>query len=62
MSLAQTRSVMVDDGDPAIQYSGGPWFQDTNATDSLGNNGHSLFNTLHGTNDSAAITFIFNGI
>ncbi len=46
----------------SIQYIGGPWFEDTSATDSPGNWGHALFGTLHGTNSSAAITFIFNGI
>ena len=36
MAIAQTRCVLVDDTDPSIQYAGGPWFQDTNATDNLG--------------------------
>lgn len=62
MALDLTRSLLVDDVDPNIQYTGGPWFQDTNATDSPGFHGRSLFSTLHGTNSSAAITFIFNGI
>lgn len=60
MSFERTRSVLVDDVDASIQYTGGPWFQETNAIDSLGNNGYSLFNTLHGTNSSAFITFRFN--
>ncbi len=59
--LSSTRSLLVDDVDPSIQYTGGPWFQDTNATDTPGNYGGSLFSTLHGTNSSAVITFIFNG-
>ena len=59
--LSSTRSLLVDDMDPSIQYTGGPWFQDTNATDTPGNYGGSLFSTLHGTNSSAVITFIFNG-
>ena len=64
MTLANTRSVLVDDLDPtgSIQYTGGPWFEDTDATDSPGIYGHSLFGTLHGTNSSAAITFTFHGI
>ncbi len=62
MTLERSRSLLVDDVDPSIQYTGGPWFQDTNATDSPGNNGYPLFNTLHGSNSSAVITFKFNGI
>ena len=62
MSICQTRYVLVDDTDPSIQYAGGPWFQDTNATDNLGYVGLSLFGTLHGVNSSAAITFEFDGI
>ncbi len=44
MTLANTRSVLVDDLDPtgSIQYTGGPWFEDTDATDSPGIYGHSL--------------------
>lgn len=62
MALYLTRSLLVDDVDPSIQYTGGPWFQDTNATDSPGFFGRSLFSTLHGTNSSGGITFVFNGM
>ncbi len=61
MTLYLTRSLLVDDVDPSIQYTGGPWFQDINATDSPGVLGYTLFGTLHGTNSSAAVTFKFNG-
>ena len=43
MAIAQTRCVLIDDTDPIIQYAGGPWFQDINATDNLCYVGLSLW-------------------
>ena len=60
MSMDVPRSVIVDDVDTSIQYTG-PWYQfeGSPSPDSL--LGPPYRSTLHGTNASASLAFAFNG-
>jgi len=60
MSTLEPRLVVVDDTDPTIEYTG-PWFQDTGSQDNVGNFGPAYLSSLHGTNQSASLSFAFNG-
>jgi len=55
-----SRWVMVDDTDTDIAYTG-PWFQYKGSQDTRGNFGPTYKSTLHGTNDTASLSFAFNG-
>ena len=54
------RQVIVDDTDADIAYNG-PWFQDQGSQDTKGNFGPTYNSTSHGTNDTASLSFAFNG-
>ncbi|KAH9476061.1 hypothetical protein JR316_0011631 [Psilocybe cubensis] len=55
-----TRSIVVDDTDPRVQYSLG-WFQDHGSQDTFGTFGPPYLSTLHGTTNGS-LSFAFNGI
>jgi hypothetical protein len=53
---------VVDDSDPAIQYSGSGWFRDNRGSlDGVGNFGPTYLHTVHGTNSSDSLSFSFHG-
>jgi len=54
------RQVVVDDIDTDITYTG-PWFQDQGSLDTVGIFGPTYNSTSHGTNDTASLSFAFNG-
>ena len=60
MSTTNPRSIIVDNVDSSIQYTG-PWFPDQGSENSVGNFGPPYQNTLHGTNANASFSFAFNG-
>lgn len=56
-----SRTLVVDDNDPGITYSGS-WFKDDSGTlDTMGNFGPPMLGTLHGTNSTASFTYKFSG-
>lgn len=57
---APRRQVVVDDTDPAIQYTG-PWLVDQGSTANSGNFGPAYLNTLHTINDNGSLSFSFHG-
>ncbi|KAF8801613.1 hypothetical protein BYT27DRAFT_7197850 [Phlegmacium glaucopus] len=60
MSTTVPRSIIVDDVDSRIQYTG-PWFPDEGSQDSVGNYGPPYQSTMHGTKSNASLSFAFNG-
>ena len=54
-------TVLVDDTNPNIQYSG-PWFTAQNSQLNIGNNGPPFQNTLHGVNVNASFSYSFSGM
>ena len=56
-----SRSIIVDDNDSGIIYSGS-WFKDdSGAFDTMGNFGPPMLGTLHGTNSTASFKYTFSG-
>jgi hypothetical protein len=60
-SLVTTVTVLIDDTNPSIQYSG-PWFEVNNTQLNTGVFGPPFQNTLHGVNISANFSFPFSGM
>jgi hypothetical protein len=63
--MTSLRWVVVDDVDPAINYTG-PWFkspdQGSPDANSVGKRfGPAYRNSLHGTEKNASLSFAFNG-
>jgi hypothetical protein len=58
--MATPRWVIVDDGDPGIQYTG-PWFEAHSDPNNLGNGGPPFQGTLHAVTEDASFSYTFNG-
>ncbi|KAF5318564.1 hypothetical protein D9619_010796 [Psilocybe cf. subviscida] len=54
-------SIIIDDQDSAIIYSGSWFTDDTGKLDTMGNFGPPMLNTLHGTSSSGSLTTTFSG-
>ncbi|PPR02067.1 hypothetical protein CVT24_011166 [Panaeolus cyanescens] len=60
--MASTRTVLVDDTSPLIQYGPSWFFDDSGSQDTpVGNLGPVFNKTLHGTTTSTSFTFEYNG-
>ncbi|EFI28315.1 hypothetical protein CC1G_13844 [Coprinopsis cinerea okayama7 len=58
--MANSRWIVVDNRDSGIAYEG-PWFTVNDSFDNVGNFGPTYLSTLHGTNETARLSYEFDG-